>query len=497
MLKDASRVGTSAPISLTGHNLEPPALSHDPATIPVSPRSASPELPPTPETASPPNGAVTVQRRRKPSLYRSLAPAPSRPTTGKDDVSVAVRGGASRHSGSSASAALVSEAGTPNGADSPSPAGASAGEGGGGGAGGGASEGSAASRLTVSSLLDQLTEIHDRQQKTRTAEWDAFLRKRVRRGKDVGVSGAIGAIIHLQGATGKAGQDEYNKFLRLVRRGIPIEYRSDVWAESCGARDSIVPGEYAEILSVHKEDQSAVMVDIDKDVGRTFPGNVFFGGDGPGVGKLRRVLVAYSWHNPAVGYCQGMNMLAATLLLTYTDEEQAFWVLDSMIDRLLPRDYYAPSLLGSRANQLVLQDLVALHIPKVGAHLAALGIDLTSITFGWFLSLFTDILPVETLFRVWDIFFLPDAAGEGGNEMLFRIALAILKINEADMLKCATVGDVFNYLSGIRLSSKLWNPDKLIALQHSYKGVLKGAEIRRRVEDKIDQLQREIDQDDE
>lgn len=281
MLKDASKVGTSAPISLTGHNLEPPALSHDPSTIPLSPRAESPELP---ETSSSPNGSVTVQRRRKPSLYRTIAPGPSRPTTGKDDVSVAVRGGASRHSGSSASAALVSETGTPNGADSGSEA-----------------QSAAASRLTVSSLLDQLTEIHDRQQKTRTAEWDAFLRKRVRRGKDLGVSGAISAIIHLQGSTSKSSQEEYNKFLRLVRRGIPIEYRSDVWAESCGARDAMVPGEYAEILSVHKEDQSAVMVDIDKDVGRTFPGNVFFGGDGPGVKKLRRVLVAYSWHNPAVG----------------------------------------------------------------------------------------------------------------------------------------------------------------------------------------------------
>ena len=46
--------------------------------------------------------------------------------------------------------------------------------------------------------------------------------------------------------------------------------------------------------------------------------------------------------------------------------------------------------------------------------------DLSSITFGWFLSLFTDCLPVEvssnayqvgianiqTLFRVWDVFFV-------------------------------------------------------------------------------------------
>ena len=70
----------------------------------------------------------------------------------------------------------------------------------------------------------------------------------------------------------------------------------------------MVPGEYAEILSVHSNDTSPFLKEIEKDVSRTFPGNVFFGGDGPGVGKLRRVLVAYSWHNPGVGYCQGMNV---------------------------------------------------------------------------------------------------------------------------------------------------------------------------------------------
>lgn len=37
---------------------------------------------------------------------------------------------------------------------------------------------------------------------------------------------------------------------------------------------------------------------------RTLPTNVYFGGDGPGVDKLRRVLAAMSWHNPVVGYCQ-------------------------------------------------------------------------------------------------------------------------------------------------------------------------------------------------
>jgi hypothetical protein len=126
--------------------------------------------------------------------------------------------------------------------------------------------------------------------------------------QDVGVSGAIAAVVSLAGTQSKSGQEEYRLFQRLVRRGIPIPYRADVWAECSGARDLLVPGEYAEILAVHRDDYSPVMAEIEKDVGRTFPGNVFFGGDGPGVAKLRRLLVAYSWHNPAVGYCQGMNV---------------------------------------------------------------------------------------------------------------------------------------------------------------------------------------------
>lgn len=333
MLKDASRAGTPAPISLTGHvpeltelpssrsstpagrsttpappanaarlpatrtnststkasstaSLKPPAVRSD-STSSVS-RESTPGSPisHTPETT--PNG---TPRKRTTALQRSLAPAPSKPTSAKDQTTVSVRGASSLQTGVSASA--LSHPATPLAEPS-------------------------ASRLTVSSLLDQLTDIHDKQQKARTTEWDAFLRKKTRarirpsstagserRGngvQDVGVGAALAAVVNMGGgAGGKTGQEEYRAFLRLVRRGIPIPYRADVWAECSGARDLLVPGEYAEILAVHKDDKSPVIAEIEKDVGRTFPGNVFFGGDGPGVAKLRRVLTAYSWHNPAVG----------------------------------------------------------------------------------------------------------------------------------------------------------------------------------------------------
>jgi Rab-GTPase-TBC domain len=99
--------------------------------------------------------------------------------------------------------------------------------------------------------------------------------------------------------------------------------------------------------------------------------------------------------NPAVGYCQGMNLVASTLLLVHADEEEAFWVLAALVERILPDGFFSPTLLPSRACPLVLLDYVRECIPKLAAHLAMLGIDLPAICFSWFLSLFTDCLPVE------------------------------------------------------------------------------------------------------
>ena len=44
---------------------------------------------------------------------------------------------------------------------------------------------------------------------------------------------------------------------------------------------------------------------------------------------LRRVLAAYSLHNPVVGYCQGLNFVAGCLLM-FMDEEDAFYCLSTV-----------------------------------------------------------------------------------------------------------------------------------------------------------------------
>lgn len=88
-----------------------------------------------------------------------------------------------------------------------------------------------------------------------------------------------------------------------------------------------------------------------------------------------------------------MNLIASTLLLVYPTEEEAFWTLSAIIERLLPEEFFSPSLLVSRACPLVLQEYVQEFLPRLFGHLNALEVDLPAVCFSWFLSLYSDCLP--------------------------------------------------------------------------------------------------------
>jgi hypothetical protein len=100
----------------------------------------------------------------------------------------------------------------------------------------------------------------------------------------------------------------------------------------------------------HRQTPSSIK-QIKMDLHRTLPNNRHFLKKTRRVEKLERVLIAYSLHNPSVGYCQGMNMVAAVCLL-YLDEEDAFWCLVYIIEHLLPSNYYSAALIPAIADQV-------------------------------------------------------------------------------------------------------------------------------------------------
>ncbi|XP_040589498.1 growth hormone-regulated TBC protein 1 isoform X2 [Mesocricetus auratus] len=173
------------------------------------------------------------------------------------------------------------------------------------------------------------------------------------------------------------------------------------------------------------------------DLNRTFPDNVRFRKTAePCLQKtLYNVLLAYGLHNQGVGYCQGMNFIAGYLILITKNEEESFWLLDALVGRILP-DYYSPAMLGLKTDQEVLAELVRMKLPAVAALMDDHGVLWTLLVSRWFICLFVDILPVETVLRIWDCLF------NEGSKIIFRVALTLIKQHQEFILEANSVPDI-------------------------------------------------------
>ncbi|XP_077436656.1 growth hormone-regulated TBC protein 1-A-like [Vanacampus margaritifer] len=143
------------------------------------------------------------------------------------------------------------------------------------------------------------------------------------------------------------------------------------------------------------------------DIHGTFPDNIFFQSDSKsGLQKaLCNVLLAYGHHNKAVGYCQEMNFIAGYIIIVTKDEEKAFWLMDALLGTILPDYYYSPAMRGLRTDQEVLEELVKAKAPAVGQLMAHYPGMWSVVVSCWFICLHVDILPIETVLRVWDCLF--------------------------------------------------------------------------------------------
>jgi hypothetical protein len=353
----------------------------------------------------------------------------------------------------------------------------------------------------VKLLLRQLSEVHDQLQQQKTVRWNDFLRKvRAERKRDreaEAMAAAAAAEARFQRASivmpetrladgeiigvaglgnkGKVGRAKWNEFRTLVLGGIPVAYRAGIWAECSGAVSMRIPGYYEDIINrPSDQDDAQVVAQIRADITRTLTDNIFFR-RGPGVDKLYEVLLAYARRNPEIGYCQGMNLIVANLLLVIPSAEDAFWILVTIIENILPAGYYDHSLLASRADQQVLRTYVSQVLPKLSQHFEDLSIDLETMTFQWFLSLFTDCLSAEALFRVWDVIL----CFNDGSTFLFQVALALLKLNEQQLLACTSPASIYTYINH-QMTNHAISIDGLIQASEGLRRVVRREEVEAR-----------------
>ena len=168
---------------------------------------------------------------------------------------------------------------------------------------------------------------------------------------------------------------------------------------------------------------------VEKDLLRTFPTHPYLDSyDAPLIPPLRRVLHAFAWHNHSIGYCQGLNFIAAILLLHCT-EATTFALLTTLCTRLLP-NYHTPEMPGLHQAQHALIQMISKVSPQLHTRLTSEGVPIKEQTTSWLLCAFLDNLKLSTTLRVWDQLFSND-----GQLALLRTAAACFALHEASMME--------------------------------------------------------------
>lgn len=144
------------------------------------------------------------------------------------------------------------------------------------------------------------------------------------------------------------------------------------------------------------------------------------------------MLNALAQKNVKMGYIQGMNFLAGTILLNLQRGEETFWMMMSILGK-----YGFENILdlrnGGRFQVLCfqLETLMQQYLPELEQHLKRLKIPTDIYAANWFITMFCYELSLDLVFCILDVFLLE------GIKSLLRISLALLKCMETQLLQMA------------------------------------------------------------
>ncbi|KAJ7410432.1 Ecotropic viral integration site 5 protein like protein [Willisornis vidua] len=126
----------------------------------------------------------------------------------------------------------------------------------------------------------------------------------------------------------------------LVRKGIPHHFRAIVWQLLCSAQSMPIKDQYSELLKMTSPCEKLIR----RDIARTYPEHDFFKEkDSLGQEVLFNVMKAYSLVDREVGYCQGSAFIVG-LLLMQMPEEEAFCVFVKLMQDYRLRELFKPSM---------------------------------------------------------------------------------------------------------------------------------------------------------
>ena len=145
--------------------------------------------------------------------------------------------------------------------------------------------------------------------------------------------------------------------------------------------------------------------EIQKDLTRTFPNNSSFKYGNSNYNKLYHLLTVYSLYNEKIGYAQGINFIAANiiLLMEKEKEETCLMFLDGLLRKF---DFGELSGLSIgdwlKKNLNILNNYLEKFSPEIMKFLENSKLSHEFFSTNWMLTLFTNSMDIQYLFVVWD-----------------------------------------------------------------------------------------------
>lgn len=219
-------------------------------------------------------------------------------------------------------------------------------------------------------------------------------------------------------------QTSSEALFELMKRGVPRVLRPRIWKILSGYTRCREAAEKRGITfdslkkSTPSPECSKYITQITMDLKRTFPTHRLFLGEkyggtpkatGNGMNDLFDVLRAYANYDTTIHYCQGMNYLAAMLLMVMGNAEDAFWTFVAVLKNKGTDCFYTPGMPGLVRECDALDDITREKLPSIYKRLKKLDIEPILFVVPWYNPMFTSINNWCIVMRIWDLFMLEGA----------------------------------------------------------------------------------------
>ncbi|XP_023975487.1 ecotropic viral integration site 5 protein homolog isoform X6 [Physeter macrocephalus] len=177
--------------------------------------------------------------------------------------------------------------------------------------------------------------------------------------------------------------------------------------------------------------------------------------------KKEKQVKAYSLVDREVGYCQGSAFIVG-LLLMQMPEEEAFCVFVKLMQDYRLRELFKPSMAELGLCMYQFECMIQEHLPGLFVHFQSQSFHTSMYASSWFLTIFLTTFPLPIATRIFDIFM------SEGLEIVFRVGLALLQMNQAELMQLDMEGMLQHFQKVIPHQFD-GGPDKLIQAAYQVK----------------------------